>query len=816
MAELSKKIANICSLLSEFFILAIIFFTPLFFAFALKTNNQFELNKIVLFKILTILLFIFTALALIFNKSDIKQFFKNISANRRYFIIPLLFILYLALSSIFSKNFSDAFFGSYFRGQGLEINIFYLLFFFLAIINIKSEKQVFRLLLAIFSSSVLVSLYGLLQSVGIDFISWAEPPLITKRIFSALGQPTFLASYLLLVIPIGFYLFFKSSESLQPYDSSIFTSRHEDGVSRSVPSARDGFRPKFLINFFIIIGVILNISALFLTYSRGAYIGLIAEAGLGLILFFPKYKNFGIWFRDLKTRQNLYKVIIFIFLGLVLIIFSGIITYRKNYYFQVRVDSFLEWRSGSSGTRVNIWKASLRAVKERPLFGYGLDSQQNVFSQYYKKDWGLTEIVNSLPDRAHNLFLDLLLTGGLTGLIFYLALLYLFYKIGKENIKANKGKEISLLILIGAGGYLISLLFVFSITVTNIYFWLYFSILISLNSEFKITNTNYLFEKIETNISQPKDNFLRNFLITVVGVIIAIILALKINFELKTLIADHYFLELKSAANENEYGKTLVLYDYIKELNINSSYYDRIFASIFSDLNFKDAGEAISRPAGAILVKITDEINGDNYFDYLYKGKIYASLAGEENKGYYAISEENYLKAIVSAPEISDTYKRLGDLYFKQGNLEKAIVNFNLALDYLPDTASPIINEWHRRLVNYQKYAIYKSLGDLEMKKSEYQKAENYYLLALDSKSDDILLYRKLADTYYFRRDLDKAILYNKRGMAHNPGDYVWPLSIAYLYEEKGDIVKAKEFCLRAEEIAPESEDVKKLKQALK
>lgn len=784
MAELSKKMGKICGLLSEFFILGIVFFTPLFFAFALKSNNQFELNKIVLFKILIILLFIFTALALIFNKSDIKLLFKNFLAKRRYFIIPLLFISYLALNTIFSKIFLDAFYGSYFRGQGLETNIFYLLFSFLAIINIKSEKQVFRLALAIFISSGLVSLYGLMQSVGIDFISWAEPPLLTKRIFSTLGQPTFLGSYLLLVMPIGLFLFLKLN--------------------------------RFLFKFLIILGVIINISALFLTYSRGAYIGLIAEAILGLLLFFSKYKNFGIWFQDLKAKLNLYKVILFIFLSFALIIFSGITAYRKNYYFQVRVNSFLEWKSGSSGTRVNIWEASLIAIKEKPLFGYGLDSQQNVFSHYYKKDWGLTEIVNSLPDRAHNLFFDLLLTGGLTGLIFYLALLYLFYKIGEENVKSNKGKEISLIILIGAAGYLISLLFIFPVTVTNIYFWLYFSILVSLNSEFKIADSSYGAEKKEADINKMEDNFIKIFLFAIAGVVIVFILGFKINYELKALIADHYFLELKSAANENEYGKALVLYEYIKELNINDSYYDRIFASTFSDLNFKEAGESIKRPAEAILKKIAVEIKGDNYFDYLYKGKIYASLAGEENKGYYLISEENFLKAIARAPEISDTYKRLGDLYFKQGNLAKASVNFNLALNYLPDTASPLMNEWHRRLVNYQKYLIYKTLGDLEMKNSEYRKAEDYYLLALDSKNDDILLYRKLADTYYFRRDLDKAIWYNKRGMHLNPSDYVWPLSIAYLYEEQENIIKAKEYGLRAEKIAPGSEDIKKLLQALK
>jgi len=40
------------------------------------------------------------------------------------------------------------------------------------------------------------------NSWGFDFVDWYEPASRTFRIFSTIGQPNFLGSWLLLVIPI--------------------------------------------------------------------------------------------------------------------------------------------------------------------------------------------------------------------------------------------------------------------------------------------------------------------------------------------------------------------------------------------------------------------------------------------------------------------------------------------------------------------------------------------------------------------------------------------------------------------------------------
>jgi tetratricopeptide (TPR) repeat protein len=79
----------------------------------------------------------------------------------------------------------------------------------------------------------------------------------------------------------------------------------------------------------------------------------------------------------------------------------------------------------------------------------------------------------------------------------------------------------------------------------------------------------------------------------------------------------------------------------------------------------------------------------------------------------------------------------------------------------------------------------------------------------------DIIMFRKIADIYYLKDDLDQAIWYNKRGNMLNPRDWTWPYAIALLYQERGDKNGSLEYAEKALDLSPENEQVKELAKNL-
>ena len=245
------KFIKIGDYLIEFFILAIVFCVPIYFAIFLKNNNIFELNKIVLFKILVLLILLFSLIKAVLQKSELRRIYAVLF--NKYLIIPLLFILTLLIATIFSIDKEVSLYGLNFRQQGLVSYIFYYIFFVLLLINLRNYSQLKLIIITASISSFLVSLYGVLQASGYDFINWREPAILTGRVSSSLGQPNFLASYLLLVIPLSGYLVLNSK--------------------------------KFLLKFFWIIVLFFQLLCLFLTYSRGGWLGLVGGLAVAGIIY---------------------------------------------------------------------------------------------------------------------------------------------------------------------------------------------------------------------------------------------------------------------------------------------------------------------------------------------------------------------------------------------------------------------------------------------------------------------------------------------------------------------------------------------------
>ncbi len=76
--------------------------------------------------------------------------------------------------------------------------------------------------------------------------------------------------------------------------------------------------------------------------------------------------------------------------------------------------------------RLVIWKHSINLIKEKPILGYGSESNEVLFDEaFYKSGFPLS---NLIIDRAHNLFLDITLWSGIVGLFLFCGFLIETYK----------------------------------------------------------------------------------------------------------------------------------------------------------------------------------------------------------------------------------------------------------------------------------------------------------------------------------------------------------------------------------------------------
>ncbi len=118
---------------------------------------------------------------------------------------PLLaFALLAVVSTIFGLHVPTALFGSEEYRSGLVSWAAWLLLFLATIQLVRSTGMVRRLLMAVTIPGVIVAIYGLMQSAGLDAAAWsAVPEWMLERGLGTIGNPDMLGGYLLFPLLAG-------------------------------------------------------------------------------------------------------------------------------------------------------------------------------------------------------------------------------------------------------------------------------------------------------------------------------------------------------------------------------------------------------------------------------------------------------------------------------------------------------------------------------------------------------------------------------------------------------------------------------------
>jgi O-antigen ligase/Flp pilus assembly protein TadD len=380
-------------IVSTLYLLAI--FVPL--VFTTINSELFEFPKFIL--LLSGTLVISASWAIHIYQSRDYHIFKPSSMS--YALLAALITQLLA--TIFSINPYTSFWGYYSRFHGgLLTTICYTIIYFAAI-NWLDTKSTQKLIKIMGGTSFIIGLYAIMERVGIDKGLWIQD--VQSRPFSTLGQPNWLAAYLLPHIFLVLYL--SQTKKLSYLLSSIF--------------------------------YLLLVTALLFTRSRSGF--------LALALAYPSY-----WF--LLTRQFSFSKIqhsLFLFT-----ISSFLITGFVGTPYTPSLSSLLspkiypESAPPAQGTQLEnggtesgdirkiVWSGALSLIKKYPLLGTGPETFAYTYYWVRPTTHNLTSEWDFLYNKAHNEYLNMAATTGLIGLLAYLYFHYAVFKTSFTLIPQSK------------------------------------------------------------------------------------------------------------------------------------------------------------------------------------------------------------------------------------------------------------------------------------------------------------------------------------------------------------------------------------------
>ena len=331
----------------------------------------------------------------------------------------LIFAAIVGLADLLGVNPYKSFWSNFERMEGY-ITILHLTAYFLMLTSILRTKKEWLTFFNLFViAGVFVGFYGVLQKLGLKAsIQGGE-----ARIDGTIGNPTYLAAYLILIITLAFILFFNAKERWKKY------------LYGSV----------ILFNFLI----------LYFTASRGPVLGM----GVAIILFSILYL---IIFRK-DTKEKVGKRAALSLLVLAILVPTVFLVIKDQEWVQSNLVlsrfATLSFFEKTVKSRFMIWGVSWKAFKERPILGWGQENYLQAFSKYYNP-----KLFDQEPwfDRSHNIVLDWSVNAGILGLASYLSLfMFLFVEVIRAMRKNLVNKKEGLILITAPVAYFFQNLFVF-------------------------------------------------------------------------------------------------------------------------------------------------------------------------------------------------------------------------------------------------------------------------------------------------------------------------------------------------------------------
>lgn len=391
---------------------------------------------------------------------DRKKLIKSYALRYLLILISIL-ILALVISTLNSSVKQIAWVGDYQRNNGF---LFYLGLCIILVGTAFYFKEDYLSLVSnvTFVLGLVISIYGLFQINGIDFVQWSNP---YNAIISTVGNPNFAGAILATmgVLSLGFAF-------------SYFNDLK-----------------RFILNLILFCVILITI---FLSEARQGLIGIVL--GCSFVI--------GVWIHSKSKSLGRFFFLVLGFIGFMAVL--GML--------QIGPLSDLLYK-GSVTIRGYYWRAGVEMFMAHPWLGVGSDYYGGYFKQYREVGYPLNYGYEITSTNAHNVFIQIFSTTGIfAGTAYLLLVLYIFWR-GIQGLRRRPlNKRIQLATIFGAWLTLqsISVISIDSPGVA-IWSWVLAGMILALTSKSKEIENSTKKDNSSSSVlkSNPKQTLLSSFLL---------------------------------------------------------------------------------------------------------------------------------------------------------------------------------------------------------------------------------------------------------------------------------------------------------------
>jgi len=724
------------------------------------TRNPYVIQGVVLGIGLSLILAIWVL------KSNLK---KEFTWPRTYLDKPLLFFFLVSLLSIaYSFSLHPEMKLAILSFGGRTILFLFLnciVIFYLTVYLVREERNIKRLLYIGFIVGTVASFYAILQFKGIEPIWPGKIEPFGTRSVSTFGNPNFLASFLILVLPvIAVLAFFEKSPIRKLFFAGLF------GV---------------------------NFIGLLVTHTRSAWLGLFS-ASLFLAFFLISCH------RSLLLRNR--KWLIFL-LGLLFLILLYPVRVGQQGEKKVmvaklvtdKVKSIADFKQMAYVQRFLIWEAAYSMFKESPLLGQGWGNLEIIYPFHQGRFLKIEKYspFRTHANNAHNEILEIAVQTGIVGLGIYVWLFTVFFKMGIDSYRKLTSEYHQMLVL----GFLAS---IFGILIDNmlnvslhfpmpaLLFWMAMGFVVG------ISQRNQMLEhRLRMN----------RLLVYFLNVFSAIIILGIVIFNVRYFRGEvHYFKGFKYAKSN------ATLANAVRECELSYKIYP---LNVDNNYELGNAYARVNDKEKAIWAYLK-AIEANPGYDEIYSNL--GIMYGETGKIPEAIESLN--KSIKINPLSVPTRSYLAQIFVRTGEWEKAAQEYREILDLEPE------NEKAKTNLSYvqaqleakggpgrevDEIRLLFERGEKYVGNKDWNKAEETYEKIVQLAPGNAKAHLYLGNIYFSEGKIEEAIREYKKVTELSPAFNIGAhnnLGLAYLELKKVDL--AQEEFRKVLQVDPGNELAKK------
>ncbi len=602
--------------------------------------SPFHFGKVVMFRALVEILLVFYISLVLIDRNYLPK-------PTKIFWAATIFTAVFGITTLTSVSVYQSFWGTLERMGGWFSFFHFWLFFVILTSVFRTRKDWFNLLKISVVVGALSAIYGFLQMTS---WSWIIGSGGRERIFGTIGNAALFAGYEIFNFFLALLLVFKPD-----------LSKNQKYLYSSI--------------------AVLDLLAIFATVVRGSILGMVVAT----IIFALIYPSTGAGYR--KIRRALFGFLALAIAIEVILIFSHNSNFVQNSSYLKRI-SDVSPRTYTVDTRLWAWQAGIEGWKDGAktvVLGWGPENFNIPFSIHFNPKFYNGPGSETLFDRAHNMFVEILVTMGILGFLSYIFIFVVLFGFLIKSLKQSPSKEqrtYSAVLISGLVAYVIHNSFIFDTSANLLMFFVTMGFISWLSMVGSSADVN------PKPISSGKVNY---GLVFTVGFLLAILVAVSIyNTDVKPSLANYATTRGIVASWNNDQNlavtkfREAVSYDNVQGEYEARNRFDQYVIENYDQLQPKEA-------AKQVMLFAIEEVKKnlafkDDYLPYLYLSRSYITLGKSDSKSpYNDLALQSSEKALQISPTFVRTYYEVGQAYLNKKDYQKAAAAFQKAVTLNPN-----------------------------------------------------------------------------------------------------------------------------------